>query len=127
MLRVIRSSDHAQCHSRLSCRTFLFQLPLEILADHNLRGRKMKLFIGNLPYDISEPELKNLFAEYGDIVETKLMKDQFTGKSRGFAFVEMSSRSGGQQAMEALNRKKYKNKELVCSEATPQKKSKRRR
>ena len=70
----------------------------------------MKLFIGNLPYDISEQELMNLFAEYGDIVETKLMKDQFTGKSRGFAFVEMSSRSGGQQAMEELNRKKYKNK-----------------
>ena len=87
----------------------------------------MKLFIGNLPYDISEPELVNLFAEYGDIVETKLMKDQFTGKSRGFAFVEMSTRSDGQQAMEALNRKKYKNKELVCSEATLQKKNKRRR
>jgi RNA recognition motif-containing protein len=102
-------------------------LPLGILAGHILRGRKMKLFIGNLPYDISEPELMNLFAEYGDIVETKLMKDQFTGKSRGFAFVEMSSRSDGQQAMEALNRKKYKNKELVCSEATLQKKSKRRR
>jgi RNA recognition motif-containing protein len=127
MLRVIRKSDHAQRHSRLSCRTFSFQLSFEILADHNLRGRKMKLFIGNLPYDISEPELMNLFAEYGDIVETKLMKDQFTGKSRGFAFVEMSSRSDGQQAMEALNRKKYKNKELVCSEATLQKKSKRRR
>lgn len=87
----------------------------------------MKLFIGNLPYDISESELIGLFTEYGEVVDSNLMLDQFTGKSRGFAFVEMSSRSGGQQAMESLNKMKYKNKELVCNEAKPKKKGKRRR
>lgn len=87
----------------------------------------MKLFIGNLPYDISDSELAALFAEYGEVVESKLMIDQFSGKSRGFAFVEMGSRSTGQQAMESLNGKKYKNKDLVCNEAQPKKKGKRRR
>lgn len=87
----------------------------------------MKLFIGNLPYEISEPELVGLFTEFGEVVNLNLMKDRFTGESRGFAFVEMSSRSGGQQAMESLNKKVYKSRSLVCNEAKPQKKGKRRR
>lgn len=86
----------------------------------------MKLFIGNLPYDVSETELSNLFSEFGQIVEKKLVIDHYTGKSRGFAFVEMGSRSVGQQAMESLNGRKYKNKILVCNEAKPKKKGKRR-
>lgn len=87
----------------------------------------MKLFIGNLPYNISEPELMGLFTEYGEVVNLKLVKDQFSGESKGFAFVEMSSRSGGQQAMESLNKRVYKSRNLVCNEAKPQKKGKRRR
>ena len=86
----------------------------------------MKLFIGNLPYDTSETELSTLFSEFGQIVEKNLVLDHFTGKSRGFAFVEMASRSIGQQAMESLNGRKYKNKVLVCNEAKPKKKGKRR-
>lgn len=87
----------------------------------------MKLFIGNLPYNISEPELLSLFAEFGEVVTTNLVKDQFTGETKGFAFIEMSTRSGGQQAMEALNKKTYKHRVLVCNEAKPQKKGKRRK
>ena len=85
----------------------------------------MKLFIGNLPYDTSESELTGLFSEFGQIIDKNLVCDHFTGKSRGFAFVEMSSRSSGQQAMESLNGRKYKNKSLVCNEAKPKKKGKR--
>jgi RNA recognition motif-containing protein len=87
----------------------------------------MKLFIGNLPYDISEPELLNLFNEFGEVVNANLVKDNFTGRSRGFAFVEMDSRSSGQQAMESLNKTVYKSKALVCNEAKPKKKGSRRR
>jgi RNA recognition motif-containing protein len=87
----------------------------------------MKLFIGNLPYDISEPELLALFKEFGEIVEANLVKDRYTGRSRGFAFVEMDSRSSGQQAMESLNKKVYKSRALVCNEAKPKKKEQRRR
>jgi RNA recognition motif-containing protein len=87
----------------------------------------MKLFIGNLPYDISEPELLNLFNEFGEVVNANLVVDRFTGRSRGFAFVEMDSRSSGQQAMESLNKSVYKSKALVCNEAKPKKKGTRRR
>lgn len=87
----------------------------------------MKLFIGNLPYDISEPELHSLFSEFGEIVNANLVRDQFSGEPRGFAFIEMSSRSGGQQAMESLNKRRYKSRDLVCNEAIPRKKGKRRR
>jgi len=87
----------------------------------------MKLFIGNLPYDISESELQTLFTEFGEVMNTNLIKDRFTGQSRGFAFIEMSTRSGGQQAMESLNKSLYKSRELVCNEATQKKKGKYRR
>ena len=87
----------------------------------------MKLFIGNLPYDISEPELQSLFIEFGEVVNANLVVDRYTGKSRGFAFVEMDSRSSGQQAMESLNKTVYKSKALVCNEAKPKKKGTRRR
>ncbi len=87
----------------------------------------MKLFIGNLPYDISEPELQNLFIEFGEVVNANLVVDRYTGRSRGFAFVEMDSRSSGQQAMESLNKTVYKSKALVCNEAKPKKKGTRRR
>ena len=87
----------------------------------------MKLFIGNLPYDISEPELLSLFNEFGEVVNANLVVDRYTGKSRGFAFVEMDSRSSGQQAMESLNKTVYKSKALVCNEAKPKKKGTRRR
>jgi RNA recognition motif-containing protein len=87
----------------------------------------LRLFIGNLPYDTSEAELTSLFEGYGEILGINLVLDQFTGKSKGFAFVEMSTRSGGQQALEALNKRKYKNKILACNEAQNKKKRKRRR
>jgi len=87
----------------------------------------MKLFIGNLPYDISEPELLDLFNDFGEVVNANLVKDPYTGQSRGFAFIEMDSRSSGQQAMESLNKQVYKSRELVCNEAKPKKKSGRRR
>ena len=87
----------------------------------------MKLFIGNLPYDISEPELLDLFNEFGEVVNTNLVKDRYTGRSKGFAFVEMDSRSSGQQAMESLNKTVYKSRPLVCNEAKPKKKGTRRR
>ncbi len=82
----------------------------------------MKLFVGGLPFDITEPELMELFSSYGSVVETKLVTDQFSGRSKGFAFIEMSTRSEGHKAMEDLNGKEYKHRTLVCNEAKPPKK-----
>jgi RNA recognition motif-containing protein len=87
----------------------------------------MKLFIGSLPYDITEDELSALFGQYGSVVSAKLVTDHFSGQSKGFAFVEMATRSEGHRAMEDLNGKDYKHRRLVCNEAKPHKKKKRTR
>lgn len=87
----------------------------------------MKLYIGNLPYDFKESELNELFGGYGDVVSAKLVIDHFSGQSKGFGFVEMSTRSEGHKAMEDLNGKDYRHRKLVCNEAMPPKKRGRHR
>lgn len=79
----------------------------------------MKLFIGSLPYNITESELADLCQPFGTVVSCKLVCDQFSGKSKGFGFVEMSNRSEGHKVMEALNGREYNHRTLVCNEAKP--------
>jgi len=87
----------------------------------------MKLFIGSLPYGITEPELTDIFSGYGNVVSVKLIMDHFTRQSKGFGFVEMETRGEGHKAMEDLNGKEYKHRRLVCNEALKQKKKGSRR
>lgn len=87
----------------------------------------MKLFIGSLPYDITESELSELCKQFGDVVSAKLIVDHFSGQSKGFGFVEMSNRSEGHRVMEGINGKEYKHRTLVCNEAKPPKKRGSRR
>ncbi len=87
----------------------------------------MKLFIGSLPYGITESEVISIFSEFGEVVDIDFVIDYFSGQSKGFAFVEMSNRSEGHRAMESLNKLDYKHRQLVCNEARPQKKKSRRR
>ena len=87
----------------------------------------MKLFIGGLPQNVTEEELTELFSTYGEIVSAKLVTDRFSGRPKGFGFVEMNTRGEGHKAMEDLNGKEYKYRQLVCNEAKPQKKNRRRR
>ena len=79
----------------------------------------MKLFIGSLPYAITESELSTLCGQYGEVVSAKLILDQFSGQPKGFGFVEMANRSAGHKVMEGLNGKEYKHRTLVCNEAKP--------
>ena len=88
----------------------------------------MKLFIGSLPFNITESEISELCTPLGEVMSVKLIVDHFTGNSKGFAFVEMSNRSEGHKVMEELNGKVYNHRTLVCNEAKPPaKKGKRRR
>lgn len=79
----------------------------------------MKLFIGSLPYTITESELTGLCTPFGEVVSAKLILDQFTGRSKGFGFVEMATRSEGHKVMDGLNGKEYNHRTLVCNEAKP--------
>jgi RNA recognition motif-containing protein len=100
---------------------------MKVSADHLPRRTGMKLFIGNLPYAITESELTELFSSYGNVVSAKLITDHFTEESKGFGFVEMASRGEGHKAMEDLNGKDYKHRQLVCNEAIAKKKKNPRR
>ncbi len=79
----------------------------------------MNLYVGNLSYDMSEENLRTEFAEYGEVQSAKIITDKFTGRSRGFGFVEMNSDDEGKKAMEELNGKDVDGRQLVVNEARP--------
>lgn len=78
-----------------------------------------RLYVGNLPFDTTEDELHQLFSAHGQVVSTKLISDQETGRSRGFAFVEMSSEEEAKTAIEKMNKSKIGDRELTVNEARP--------
>ena len=79
----------------------------------------MNMYVGNLSYEMSEEKLRTEFAEYGEVQSAKIITDKFTGRSRGFGFVEMNSDDEGKKAMEALNGKDCEGRQLVVNEARP--------
>ncbi|MDP1834777.1 MAG: RNA-binding protein [Chlamydiales bacterium] len=80
----------------------------------------MKIFVGNLSYHSNEADLKELFAQYGEVVSVKVISDPATGRSKGFAFVEMATREGGQEAVKNLNGKEIDGRAINVDEARPQ-------
>lgn len=78
-----------------------------------------KLYVGNLPYEAGEAELHELFAKVGGVDSVSVMRDQTTGRARGFAFVEMSTEAGAQQAINELNESQLGGRTLTINEARP--------
>jgi cold-inducible RNA-binding protein len=78
-----------------------------------------KLFVGNLPYGIGETELQELFARAGSVESVTVMRDQMTGRARGFAFVEMSTDEEAQTAIRELNASEVGGRSLTVNEARP--------
>ena len=85
----------------------------------SLRSNKylMNIYLGNLPYNINEDELMELFEEYGNVSTVKLITDKFTGKSKGFGFVEMPSDDDAKKAIEELNGKEVKGRNITVNQA----------
>ena len=79
----------------------------------------MNIYVGNISYGISEEELKELFGQYGEVVSVKIITDRETGRSRGFAFVEMSNDEEAKKAIEELNGKENNGRTLTVNEARP--------
>ena len=78
-----------------------------------------KLYVGNLPFNTTENELQELFAQAGAVQEVTLMQDRFTGKSRGFAFITMGSDEDAQNAISKLNGQTIEGRALTVNEARP--------
>jgi RNA recognition motif-containing protein len=79
-----------------------------------------KLYVGGLPYSITEGRLQEIFEAHGTVESARVISDKFTGQSRGFGFVEMSSGGEAQKAIEALNGTQLDGRTLVVNEAKPQ-------
>jgi len=78
-----------------------------------------KLYVGNLPYEVGEGELQDLFGQAGSVESVTVMRDQMTGRARGFAFVEMSTDEEAQQAITTLNGSQVGGRSLTVNEARP--------
>jgi RNA recognition motif-containing protein len=79
-----------------------------------------KIYVGGLPYAATEQQLSDLFAQHGAVASARVITDKFTGQSRGFGFVEMSSDEEAQKAIAALNGTQMDGRTLTVNEARPQ-------
>jgi len=77
----------------------------------------MKIYVGNLPYEITQEELREEFGTFGEVASVDIIKDRYTGRPRGFGFVEMPSVSQGQAAIAGLNGKTIKDQTLNVNAA----------
>src|SRR5437773_10665894 len=88
------------------------------------RGRRIampaKLFVGNLSFQATEEDLRELFQQSGTVESVRIVTDQFTGRPRGFGFVEMSTKEEATKAIEMLNGRLFRDRNLVVDEARPQ-------
>jgi RNA recognition motif-containing protein len=87
----------------------------------------MNIYVGNLPYSTTEDELKALFAEYGEVVSATIITDRFSGRSKGFGFVEMAVQREGETAIAALDGSMLNGRNLRVNMARPRTERPRRR
>ena len=77
----------------------------------------MNIYVGNLNYDLSEDDLKNAFEEYGAVESVKIIIDRYSGRSKGFGFIEINNNDEAKATMEALSGKELSGSTLVINEA----------
>jgi RNA recognition motif-containing protein len=79
----------------------------------------MNIYVGNLSYETTEGDLRSAFEQFGAVESVSIIKDKFSGQSKGFGFVEMPTKAEGQSAIEALNGKEKNGRTLKVNEARP--------
>jgi RNA recognition motif-containing protein len=79
----------------------------------------MNIYVGNLSFTTTEDELRSIFEPFGQVASVTILKDKFTGKSRGFGFVEMPEREQAEEALKNLNEKDFNGRTLKVTEARP--------
>lgn len=79
----------------------------------------MNIYIGNLPYTISEDELRELFAAHGEVSSASIIMDRESGRSKGFGFIEMPDKANGESAINALNETNVQGRNVRVNEARP--------
>lgn len=87
----------------------------------------MNIYVGQLPYSVTEEELKEMFSEFGEIASVNIIKDRFSGSSKGFGFVDMPNNSEADKAIKALNKSMLSGREIKVNQAEQRKQKSRRR
>lgn len=87
----------------------------------------MNIYVGNLDYQVDEDDLQGIFEEYGSVNDVKIIKDKFSGKSKGFGFIIMENNTDGNKAIEELNGATLENRQMVVNEAREKKETNNRR
>jgi RNA recognition motif-containing protein len=85
-------------------------------------GMSSKIYVGGLPYATTDAQLQEIFSAHGTVESARVITDKFTGRSRGFGFVEMASQEEAQKAIQALNGTDLDGRNLTVNEARPQEK-----
>src|SRR4030043_2483101 len=85
----------------------------------NERRYQLNIYVGNLAYEVTEEELREEFSAFGEVASINIIKDKYSGQSKGFAFVEMPTLSQGQAAINGLNTKMLHNRAISVSGARP--------
>ena len=86
----------------------------------------MQIYVGNMSYNTSEDNLKELFGQYGEVSSVKIITDRETGRAKGFGFITMDTDSEAKEAIEALHQKEYDGRTLTINEAKPREERPRR-
>jgi len=79
----------------------------------------MNIYVGNISYDATEETIKQAFESFGEVASARIIKDKYTGQSRGFGFIEMPAQSQAQTAIKSLNGKELLGKQISVNEARP--------
>lgn len=79
----------------------------------------MNIYVGNLSFDVTEDELKEMFAEYGEVASVNIITDRYTGKSKGFGFVEMPTQAEAEASIKELNESSLKGRDIIVNQARP--------
>jgi RNA recognition motif-containing protein len=85
----------------------------------------MNIYVGNLSHEVKEEDLRTTFEPYGEVSSVKLIKDMFSGISKGFAFIEMPGKEHAKNAMDELNGKDLKGRPMRVNEARPRRDNRR--
>jgi RNA recognition motif-containing protein len=84
-----------------------------------MKESSMNLYVGNLSYDVVQTDLEEMFGKIGPIKSAKVIRDQYSGESKGFGFVEMESADDGKTAIEQCNGQEVKGRHIIVNEAKP--------
>jgi RNA recognition motif-containing protein len=85
----------------------------------------MNIYVGNMSYNVTEEDLKQAFEPFGEVESVRIIKDMYSGRSKGFGFVEMPGKSEAQSAIESLNGKELKGRTVKVNQARPRSEGRR--